>query len=101
VADSALYSEANLDRLAQTAIKWITQVPATAHDAQVALAHADPPAMVPLQDGYRYHAFTSTYGGVEPRWVLIDSEARQPQARRTVDKQLHQQTDQEVKAFTA
>ena len=100
VADSALYSEANVKTLAQTAIKWITRVPATVGEAQVALAQADPPAMVPLQAGYRYHALASTYGGVEQRWVLIYSEARQPQAQRTVDKQLRQQTDKEVKAFT-
>ena len=99
VADSALYSEANLKKLAQTAIKWITRVPATVREAQVALAQADPPAMAPLQEGYRYHELTSTYGGVEQRWVLIYSEARQPQAQRTVDKQLRQQTDKEVKAF--
>jgi transposase len=99
VADSALYSEANLDKLAQTAIKWITRVPATVSDAQVALADANPPFMAPLQEGYRYHELTSRYGGVKQRWVLIDSEARQPQARRTADKQLRQQTDKEVQAF--
>jgi transposase len=80
VAESALYSEENLDKLAQTAIKWITRVPATVREAQVALAHADPPAMAPLQEGSRYHEWPSTYGGVEQRWVLSDSEARQPQA---------------------
>jgi transposase len=99
VADSALYSEANLDKLAHTAIKWITRGPATVRDAQVALAHADPPVMTPLQEGYRYHELTSSYGGVEQRWVLIYSEARQPQAQRTAGKQLRQQTDKEVKAF--
>jgi Concanavalin A-like lectin/glucanases superfamily len=99
VADSALDSEANLDKLAQTALKWITRVPATVSDAQLALAHADPPVMASLQEGYRSHELTSSYGGVEQRWVLIDSEARQPQAQRTADKQLRQQTDNEVKAF--
>jgi transposase len=99
VADSALYSEGNLDTLAQTALKWITRVPATVRDAQVALAQADPSVMAPLQEGYRYHELTSSYGGVEQRWLLIYSEARQPQARRTADKQLRQQTDKEVNAF--
>jgi transposase len=55
VAESALYSEENLDKLAQSAIQWITRVPATVCEAQVALAHADPPAMAPLQEGSRYH----------------------------------------------
>ena len=74
VANSTLYREDNLDKLAQTAITWITRVPATVRDAQVALAQADPLAMASLQEGYRYHELTSTYGGVEQRWLLISSE---------------------------
>jgi transposase len=99
VADRALYREANLEKLAQTQMKWITRVPATLHEAQAALAQADPQAMVSLTEGYRAHELTSTYGGVEQRWVLIYSEARQAPAQRTVDKQLRQQSDQEVKAL--
>jgi transposase len=100
VADGAFYSDANLDQLAQTAIKWITRVPATVSDAQVALAQADPSVMAPLQAGYRDRELTSRYGGVEQRWVLLYSEARQPQAQRTADRQLRQQTDTEVNALT-
>jgi transposase len=99
VADSALYSEHNLTTLAQTALKWITRVPATLHEAQAVLSHADPLAMAPLQEGYHYQALTSTYAGVAQRWLLIYSEPRQPQAQRTVDKQLRKQSDQEGKAF--
>ena len=55
--------------------------------------------MAPLMEQYRYQVLPSTYGGVEQRWVLIHSEARQPQAQRTVDKQLRQQSEQEVKAW--
>jgi transposase len=99
VADSALYSEANLEKLAQTQMKWITRVPATLREAQAALAQADPQAMGSLKEGYRFHELTSTYGGVEQRWVLIYSKARQAQAQRTVDKQLRQQSDQEVKTL--
>jgi len=99
VADSALYSEANLQKLAQTPMKWITRVPATLRDAQAALAHADPQAMASLTEGYRYHELPSRYGGVPQRWVLIYSEPRQPQAQRTVDKQVRRQSDQEVKAW--
>ena len=99
VADSALYSEANLASLAQTEMKWITRVPATLSEAQAVLGSANPQAMAPLTEGYRYQALTSTYGGVAQRWVLIYSEPRQPQAQRSVDKQLHKQSDQEGKAF--
>jgi transposase len=99
VADSALYSEANLGKLAQTQMQWITRVPATLREAQAALAQADPPAMVSLQEGYRAHELSSTYGGVEQRWVLIYSESRQAQAQRTVDKQWRKQSAQEIKAL--
>jgi transposase len=99
VADSALYSEANLQKLARTHIKWITRVPATVSTAQTLLAQADPQSLASLTAGYRYHELPSTYGGVAQRWVLIYAERRQAQVRRTLDKQWRQQSDKEAKAF--
>ena len=99
VADGALYSEANLQKLAQTRMQWITRVPATVSAAQAVLAQVNPQALTTLQEGYRYHELTSTYGGIEQRWLLIYSEPRQAQARRTVDKQWRQQSDKEVNAL--
>ena len=63
------------------------------------MAQADPQTMAPLTEGYRSHVVRSSYGGVEQRRVLIHSEPRQPQAQRTVDKQLLKHSAQEVKAF--
>jgi transposase len=100
VADSALYSADNLQKLAETPLQWITRVPATLAEAQAGLAQADPQTMAPLREGYRYRVVHSTYGGVAQRWVLVYSEQRQPQAQRTVDKQWLKRSDQEVKAFT-
>lgn len=99
VADSALYSDDNLQKLAATRIKWITRVPATLREARVALDRVDPQALASLTEGYRYHELPSTYGGMEQRWVLIYSAHRQSQAQRTVDKQWGQQSDHEGKAF--
>ncbi len=99
VADSALYSEENLQKLAHTKSKWISRVPATLTAAQAVLANANPATMEPLLEGYRYHALGATYGGVAQRWVLIYSEHRRPQAQRTVDKHLLQRSTDELKAF--
>jgi transposase len=99
VADSALYSAENLQKLTATRTKWITRVPATLSDAQAVLAQADSQTMAPLMEGYRYRELTATYGGIEQRWVLIYSEPRRAPAQRTVDKQLRQQSEQEVKAL--
>jgi transposase len=99
VADSSLYNADNLQQLAETTVKWITRVPATLGEAQAALAQAAPSTMPLLTEGYRYQVLPSTYGGVAQRWLLLASEHRYAQAQRTVDKQLHKQSDQEVKAF--
>jgi transposase len=99
VADSALYSADNLQKLAATRAKWITRVPATLREAQAILAQAAPQAMAPLHKGYRYREVPSTYGGVAQRWVLISSEPRQAHTQRTVEKQLRQRSDKEVTAF--
>src|SRR5712691_4347466 len=99
VADSALYSADNLQKLADTRLKWITRVPATLTEAQEVLAQAQPETMASLPEGYRYAVLASSYGGVAQRWVLIYSEQRQPQAQRTVDKQWRRQSDHEVQAF--
>ncbi len=99
VADSALYREANLQKLAQTHMKWITRVPATLSAAQAALAQAHPQVLASRKEGYRYHELPSIYGEIEPRWVLIDSEPHQAQARRTVDKPWRKQSDKDTKVL--
>jgi transposase len=99
VADRALYRAENLQKLAETRMKWITRVPATLHEAHAVLAQADPQSLTPLTEGYRYQVVPSNYGGVEQRWVLIYSEPRQPQAQRTIDRQWLKQSAHEVKAF--
>jgi transposase len=99
VADSALSSAENLQKLAETRTKWITRVPVTLREARAVLAQADPQTMAPLTEGYRSHVVRSSYGGVAQRWVLIHSEPRQPQAQRTVDKQWRKQSAHEGKAF--
>jgi transposase len=99
VADRALSNEERLQQLAHTRRTWITRVPATLSKAQAVLAHADPVAMPPRLEGYRSHTLTSTSGGVAPRWVLISSAHRRPQAQRTLDKPLLHQSTAAVQAF--
>ena len=68
-------------------------------EAQAALAHVEPQALASLREGSRDHELTSTDGGLAQRWVLIYSEPRQHQAQRTVDRQLRQQSEADVKAL--
>jgi transposase len=98
-ADSALSRAANLQTLAPTHLKWITRVPATVSAAQAALAPVALPALAARTEGYRSQELTSTSGGIAPRWVLLSSAPRHPQAPRPVDTQWRQQSDKEVKAL--
>jgi hypothetical protein len=68
-------------------------------EVQAVLAQAETRTMAPLTEGYRPHVVRSSDGGVEQRWELLHSAARQPQVQRTVDKQLLKPSEQEVKAF--
>jgi hypothetical protein len=68
-------------------------------EAQAALAAADPEPMAPLAEGYRDHILGSTDGGVAPRWALISSAHRRPQAQRTIAQQRRRQSAAEVNAF--
>ena len=99
VADSALYRDDNLQKLAETHRPWMTRVPATVHEAQTARAQVIPETMPPVMEGYRDPECRSTDGGVPQRWVLLSSERRQPHVQRTVNKPLLKQGDQEVHAF--
>ena len=99
VADSALYSADNLQKFAETNLKWITRVPATLREAQQVLAQADPHNMAPLTEGYRYHVLPSRYGGIAQRWMVVYSEHRHVQAQHTIDKHLLKQGQQEIAAF--
>jgi len=65
----------------------------------MALAQVDPAAMAPRPAGERSHARETTYGGVGPRWVVMDSEPRRPQAPRTVDNHLLRQGTNALNAF--
>jgi hypothetical protein len=99
VADSALSSADNLQKLVETQLKWIPRVPATLGEAQAVLTQADPQTMAPLQEGYRFRVVPSTSGGVAQRWVLLYSEQRQPHAQRVVDKPWRTPSDEDVTAF--
>jgi transposase len=99
VADRALSRAANLQQLAQTHLQWITRVPATVSAAQALLAQADPQRLASLTAGSRAQAFPAHDGGIEPRWVRIEAQGRQAQARRTADTQWRQQRDQAINAW--
>jgi transposase len=99
VADSALYREDHLGKRRDTPAKWITPVPATLSDVQLALSPVEPDTMSPLKTGYRYKTLRSTYGHVPQRGLLISSALRRLQAQRTGHKRWLKHREKEAHAF--
>lgn len=80
VADAAFYSEANLKRV--ESLRWISRVPLTISEAQ-ALIHQDTTELQALNctlKDYKLWEVSSSYGGVEQRWILVESQTRKAQA---------------------
>lgn len=80
VADAAFYSEPNLQRV--KGLRWISRVPATISEAQ-ALIHQDTGQLQAVQcslKDYKLWETRSTYGGVEQRWILVESQTRKAQS---------------------
>lgn len=93
VADSALYSEANLQKL--TGLQWLTRVPLTLKAAAELVTQLSEQALEPMGiAGYRVATVCHTYGGVRQRWVVVESEARKQADRKQLAATLERVTTQ-------
>lgn len=87
VADGALYSADNLN--AMTGLQWLTRVPlsikaaVTLVDEVVALT----PSVI---KGYSLRESPSEYGGIEQRWILVESQARRNSDLKQLAKKIEQ-----------
>jgi transposase len=99
VADSALYSEANLQILSAHRGHWITRVPETITLAQQQCAEVGEP--MELLPGYCYRRVAVDYGGVHQRWLVITSVHALQRAAPRVERQLRNTSEQELKAWRA
>jgi len=98
VADSALYSEDNLQRLA--GVRWLTRVPERIGLARALIEAVAAADMHPAgQEGYRSLEVCTTYGGVRQRWLVIWSQQAEQRERVTLQKQVGQERGQAEQAW--
>lgn len=94
VADSALYSQENLQALA--GLRWLTRVPATLTQAKECLQDTAEAALVATElSGYRVAALRREFGAIEQRWLVVESEARKASDLKHLSQQV---TEQKKKA---
>ena len=90
VADSALYTEANI-KLLGTEMKWITHVPATVGDIE-RLLNADLDFTPALDPRYAFHVTDLNYGGIPQRAVVVWSEEMKKRNEQTFDRKNQKET---------
>jgi transposase len=75
VADCALYTEPNIKIM--SGIKWLSRVPLSIKEAKLLVSTLPESEFVECElKGYSYVAKIATYGGVEQRWLVVQSRER-------------------------
>ena len=87
VANSALYSADDLPSLNH--LRWLCRVPQTIKEAKTLLEEIPEEAFAQSAlEGYRLAEARSEYGGVEQRWVAVESAQRQKAHNKQLEKKL-------------
>jgi transposase len=88
VVDAAFYSQGNLEQV--QGLRWLSRVPLTLKEAQDTI-HADTNTLTAVDctlKDYKLWEMRSSYGGVEQRWILVESQTRKTQTS-LWEKELH------------
>jgi len=102
VADSKLYSQANLKELnLHSELDWLTRVPRSIGEAKYVQEQIDKSELQQIEGmaGYSCMELGSLYGGVPHRWVLIHSQQKEEQDLKTLTKRISRQSTKEEKAL--
>ncbi len=87
VADCALYSAANITLM--KTIKWLCRVPLTLESAKSLVSQLSDPEFIKSKiAGYSYVVKNSNYGGVEQRWLVLESLPRLISDQKNLEKRI-------------
>lgn len=87
IADSALYTAANLALL--TSVKWLCRVPFSISEAKKLASELMPSEFRKSQIlGYSFAILTSNYGGIQQRWLVVESCSRKESDLRQLEKRI-------------
>ncbi|MFM7575283.1 MAG: IS1634 family transposase [Snowella sp.] len=96
VADSALYSADNLQKL--IGINWLCSVPKTIREVQDVLSKLASEQFTNTDlDGYRLSSVESKYAGIEQRWLVVESEQKKALDLKQLTKKIEKATAQTQK----
>jgi len=94
VADSALYTKKTIEDLSSS-IKWITRVPGSIFEAKQIIQYVGP--LEDLEPGCHGKEFTSEYGGVKQRLLLVFSKQAYIREEKTLKRNIKKEKEQQTK----
>jgi transposase len=98
IADSALYSEENINVLSK--VKWITRIPGTLNEVKELYKSITPEQMQEsVLEGYSYLEVGNYYGGLRQRWLVVFSKATYKREASTFRKRLSERRTQAEKSL--
>lgn len=100
VADSKLYSEANIKELSlHKELNWLTRVPNTIREVSYLKETVNKTQLTSITGmaGYSYMELGSIYGGINHKWLLIHSEDKENRDIKTLNKRILKQSAKETK----
>lgn len=96
VADSALYSQDNLETM--KGMQWLTRVPATIKETRtISKSICESDWKESSIQGYRTAKTKSNYGGIEQRWIVVESEKRKQSDIEQMKKKINDKAKQAQK----
>jgi transposase len=97
VADSAFFSSTNIGLLGYDTL-WITHVPSTVDEAK-SLLNRDLEMKTCTDDRYSIFETMVTYGGIDQKWVVVDSKEMHARKAKTFDRRIEKEFDQARKSM--
>lgn len=99
IADSALYSAKNLILIKD--LKWISRVPLSIKKAKDLVKSVKSESLKESgSKGYRYLEEKVIYGGIEQRWMIVESEERKKSDSKKILDRLKKESEQVGKEIT-
>ena len=96
VADSAFYTQENLKIVND--LQWLSRVPLKVKAAVELIKSVQSNDLMTSQmPGYRYCEIKKTYGAIDQRWLLVESEKRRESDLKSLEKKIRKELEIEEK----
>lgn len=88
VADSGLYSEANMKRLGEAKVRWVARVPETSTEAKRVIEPFAQDWQVCADKQMRWHTRQVELPQGRERWVVVSTASGEQRAKQTMERKL-------------